>query len=110
MISYYSKYQSHYDECKSACENESACTGFSISNSTHAAPNLCVVHGNVSSFNAEYWANSDAWIVKDRLTYGFKGFEVHSSKNNPGVRCFKRQYQDYLNIGEFSDLIWSSEY
>ena len=99
------KDSSDNDECKSACENKSACTGFAISNSGYSsAPNRCIIYGNISSVSVDNLPNSDAWIAYTTLPYGFKGFEVDSSSGYSGVRCFKRLNQENQNDGKFPML------
>ena len=100
-INAYYKKDSNFDECKAACENESACTGFDIANSTFSVLNFCIVYGNISSVNVAKWANYSNWTPLPRTTYGYKGFEIDSSTGHPGIRCFKRLYEDQ-NDGKFS--------
>ena len=99
MINGYSKTKSDYDECKFVCENESACIGFAISNSTYDYPDLCYVHGNFSYADVDDWANPGAWSANPISTYGFKGFEVDSSSGYAGVQCYRRIYEENQNDG-----------
>ena len=89
-INSYFKNPSNNDECKFACENESACTGYSIFGSNSFSPNRCEVYGNISADNVANWVNSESWIPAYESTYGFKGFEIYSTSDHPDVRCFKK--------------------
>ena len=89
-INRYYKKDSNFNECKSACENEPACTGFDISNGTIFGTTYCFVYGNISSVNVVNWADSNNWNPFPKSTYGFKGFEVHWSTGHSGISCFKR--------------------
>ena len=94
-INAYLKKPSHYDECQSACEKESACTGFVIGDRKSIIPNGCALYGNISSDNVKNWTTSGSWIAYPRSSYGFKGYEVDSSSGYSSVQCFKRLNQEY---------------
>ena len=98
-INQFYKAPSNFDECKLACEKESVCSGFTITDSTYNNPNECTVYGNISSSNVAIWANHNNWSAYPIHTYGFVGFDVHSSTGNSGAKCYKRQHTPYN--GEF---------
>ena len=101
----YLKEPSNYYECKSACEKESACNGFAISSSTYSVPNRCFVYGNLSFDTVSGWNTPDDWIAYNQSTFGFNGYEVDSSSDTSGVRCFKRlNLQNQIN-GKFQCLL-----
>ena len=101
FITTYYKRSSDYDECKSTCKNESACTGFALSDNTFKLPNYCFVYGNISSILVANWANPGAWKGSHKSNYGFKEFEIQLSDGRSGVQCFKRQDKGSQNKGQF---------
>ena len=102
-INGYKKYSSNYDECISTCENDAACTGFSITSNTYQNPkfrNTCYVYGNSSLLNKASWNNSYLWHAFIKKPYGFKGVEVQSSSGKSGVHCFKRIDEENISKGK----------
>ena len=99
-INEYFKHSSNIDECQSTCENESACTGFAISD----VYNKCRIYGNISSVSVDSWINSEAWrrnSLSPKSTFGYEGFKVNSFVSNPEYRCFKRLDEGSNNDGKF---------
>ena len=92
-------FPSNFDECKLACEKESFCTGFTITDSTYRFPNECNVYGDISSLNVALWDNPNDWTAYPIPTYGSEGFDVYSSTGESGAQCYKRQQSPYN--GEF---------
>lgn len=101
-ITRYYKRSSDYDECKSTCKNEPACSGFALSDNTFKFPNYCFVYGNISSIMVANWANPGAWKGIHKSSYGFKDFKVQLSDGKSGVQCFKRLDNESHNNGEFN--------
>ena len=102
IVNGYRKKSSSYEECKSTCDKESACTGFSITDSHRSYPiesNLCYVYGNLSNFDSmNYWdynqlpfdvkRNKDVWVHYPVSNEYFKiTMSEHRVKN---ARCFKK--------------------
>ena len=95
-INQFYKSSSNFDECKSACENEIACTGFDIS----WGKKYCTIYGNISSVNVDTWKNPDDWRHIYRFTFGYEGFKVNSSTGKWGASCFKRLDEGRNNDGK----------
>ena len=87
------------NECRLACENEVACTGYTISE----LGIYCLVYGNISFADIARWSDPDAWMVGSRNVYGFLGFEVHASDDTSNLLCYKK-INEMLDIGRFSNL------
>ena len=104
LISRYYTDSYNYDECKLACESEQKCTGFAISDTTSYNPTKCTIYGNISSINVVNSTNSAVWNAAPIPSYGFKGFEVHSSDESRGTRCFKRLDEQIDNDGILSNF------
>ena len=87
----YRKESSNYDECKTTCNDESACTGFSISDSADEYPNRCYVYGDVAKFSGNF-AESNDWTEYLRYPKDIKTiFKIESSTGgDEKVLCFKR--------------------
>ena len=76
----YYKNDSNYLECKTACINEPACIGFSISDETfEKEPDRCFVYGDISSNIVE-----TGWTA-----YPQNYNDIHTSNTNEGVYCYK---------------------
>ena len=101
LVNGYRKKSSSYEECKSTCDKESACTGFSITDSHISYPyesNLCFVYGNLSHFdNMEYddyqqlpfdvRRKKNVWVHYLVEEYFEITMSEHRVKNS---RCFKK--------------------
>ena len=98
-INQFYKVARNFDDCKLACEMETSCTGFAITDSTHPFPNECTIYGNISYANVAIWADPDSWSAYPIPTYGFEGFNVYLSSGESGAKCYKRQ--EPPNNGEF---------
>ena len=87
----YQKEPSDSNDCKSACNNEPACTGFAISDSSNDDPNRCYVYGDVAKFSGNV-AESNDWTEYLRYPKDIKTiFKIESSTGgDEKVRCFKR--------------------
>ena len=114
-INGYYKRISNIDECQSACENNTACTAFSILE-THFYGNICYIHGNISSVNNDSWAIPDVISPSDdgdgffwtpipwttgQSTFGYEGFKVTSTSNRSNAKCFKRLNEGHIHDGKF---------
>ena len=76
------KDSSDYEECKSACDGLSTCTGFAISDKFYSYPNRCYVYGNFTW--EKYWHEWDAYPnTKYMKIYGSNGGDSE-------VRCFQK--------------------
>ena len=87
----YRKDSSSYDECKITCNDESACNGFAVSDSSYGYPNRCYVYGDEAKFSQTI-TNSNDWTKYLRYPEDIKTiFKIESSGGvDQKVRCFKR--------------------
>ena len=102
LVNGYRKKSSSYEECKSTCDKESACTGFSITDSHRSYPyesNLCFVYGNLTNLdNMDYedfsqlpfdvQRKKNVWV---HYPVSNEYFEITMSEHRvKNSRCFKK--------------------
>ena len=86
---------SSYEECKGICDEEPACTGFAISDSTFFYPNRCYIYGNLTSANVENWNRPGLFTSKPH-----SHFEVNTTNGNLGIDCYKKIDEQVNEEGE----------
>ena len=98
----YQKEPSDSNDCKSACNNEPACTGFAISDSTNDDPNRCYVYGDVTEFSLNL-TNSNDWIEYLNYPEDIKNtFNIElSTGGSAEARCFKKMARKDQTNGKF---------
>ena len=91
---------SDHEECKSACDSLSTCTGFAISDKFYSYPNRCYVYGNFSSWDKS--KVSDEWEAY--LNDGNMKIEG-SNGGDSEVRCFQKLNELKPRNGEWLNIL-----
>ena len=101
----YQKESSNHNDCKSACNNEPACTGFAASSTSNDDQNRCYLYGDVTGFSLNL-TNSKDWIEFLNYPEEIKNtFKIQSSTGtSTKYQCFKRIMRDYQPTGKCLDV------